>query len=502
MKIPRISIPHALRMIVPAVIVVLLYVLTIRGNWGNPTPHEIEYELSTNGQAFETSQERSRFAMILALFHERRIAIDSYASMGTPDIGFIHGHYYSFFPPGASLLALPLFLLSNQIGATQLAVFSLSTMYAIGTMLLIIAYCRRLGLRWPLAMLAAISFAFATNAWGYSVTFYAHLISAFYLLLGLYVLSFSESWKGALMFWFSYAIAVFVDFPNLLIFFPMAVLQSLKMIQVVTNERKTILSLNIGQVLAPLLFIGLMLCYGYYNYVHFGSATRLSNTIPRVKDLKEVSKSNPESGREAVGALNTRNMLEGFRSFVVSRDRGLLFYTPLAFLSFLAIGALRGSDSKREVLLFTVPLTCLVLYTMFGDPYGGWAFGSRYILAVQPEFMILAVVGLQRFWHTRWARPLFSIAFAYSTAVSALAPLTTNVIPPYVEARYLNLASDYRINWQMLQKNELNSLVYNHVLGGTIPGVYYYYFVAGVAIVFGLACIWLPMQRRTRKASL
>lgn len=470
--------------------VIALYALTMRGSLGNPTPVQIEYEMEKSGQAFETSQERSRYAMILAMYHERRIAIDTFASMGTPDIGYINGHYFSFFPPGASLLAYPLFVLGTKWGMSQLAVFLLPTIFAIGSMWMIFMYVKKLGLPAHYGLLAALLFAFSTNAWGYSVTLYAHVISSFFILTALYAVSFMDNWRGALIIWLSYAIAVFIDFPNLLIFIPLALVAGFNSFAISQPAGKYVLKLKPVHLLAPLVFIGLMLCYGYYNYTQFGSATRLSNTIPRVQDLKEEIKAKPESGREAVGALHTRNMLEGFRSFIISHDRGIVIYTPVALLAILGLGALQGAQKKHEVLLLTVPVTCLVLYTMFGDPYGGWAFGSRYILAVMPELMILAVIGLSKFSNQILVRLLFTVVFIYSTAVSALAPLTTNVIPPFVEARHINLQSDYRINIRMLQDDELNSFIYNHVLNKSIPATTYYAIVLALILPMGLFLIW------------
>ena len=271
----------------------------------------------------------------------------------------------------------------------------------------------------------------------------------------------------------------------------MAVVQGLRFFQLDQKRKHFELGFKWMYLFTPLLFVILMVGYGFYNYTQFGSPTILSNTIPRVKDLKEISQSSPEGGREAVGALNTRNMLEGFNSFLISNDRGVLFYTPIAFLSILGIGVLAKKNKEKEVLLLTVPLTCLVLYTMFGDPYGGWAFGSRYILAIMPELMILVGLGLAKFAKNIWVKLLYSVVFVYSSAVSLLAPLTTNVIPPYVEARYLNLKSNYLVNIDMLKRNELNSFFFNNVLHKSIPGIVYYILIAVLIASVGLYLIWV-----------
>lgn len=493
-NIKGILLPHRLIILGIWILVLMLYLLTFRGSLGNPTPNQIDNELNSSGQVFETSQERSRYALILSLYYDRSFAIDNYASMGTPDIGYILGHYYSFFPPGASVLALPLFILGEKWGFAQMAVFTLPVVYSIATMLLIMKFCSKLGLHWSAGLFAAIAFGFATNAWGYSVTFYAHVISAFFILLGLYCTVFTNSWKGALLFWISYSLAVYIDFPNLFIFLPLALMQGLKFFSISEISKGILVTFKWTYLLTPFIFIFLMLGYGYYNYLHFGDPFTLSNTIPRVKDLKDIQESSPEGGREAVGALHTRNMLEGFRSFIISTDRGLLIYTPIAFLAAFGVGAVSKKRKQTEVLLLTVPLTCLVLYTMFGDPYGGWAFGSRYVLAVMPELMILAAVGLNRYAHNIWIKILFSLVFLYSSAVSALAPLTTNVIPPLVEARGLGLEATYIINIKMLQHNELNSFFYNHILNESVSGMTYYLSIAIVVGVIGLLLIWLPKK--------
>lgn len=472
----------------------ILFGLTFRGNAGNPTAYQIEFEQQASGEAFETSQERSRYAIILSLVNYGSFAIDHYASMGTPDIGYIQGHYYSFFPPGASVLALPLFWLGSRFGIAQIAVFSISTIFSLATMCLMIVFARRLEIKPAYAVLAALCFGFATNAWGYSVTLYAHLISSFFILLGLYVVVFGEGWRKALLFWFVYSVAVFVDFPNLFIFLPMAVYEGFRAFQVDWNGKKTTLGIDWKYLITPIVFIVLMLGYAYYNQVHFGKMTTLSNTIPRVKDLKEVTQSVPEDSKDAVVALQTRNMLEGFQSFLVSRDRGVLIYSPIAFLFILGLGVLQAKQKRIEVLLVAVALTCLVLYTMFGDPYGGWAFGSRYVLAIMPELCLLAALGLNK-RSTFGTKLLFSVVFLYSSAVSLLAPLTTNVIPPYVEARFIGLKYDYSVTFELFNVNKLNSFVYNHVLNKSISGWQYYTIVYAIIAISALVLIWFPFER-------
>jgi len=472
-----------------------LYVLTIRGNWNVPTHIQIDKELFNNGQAFETSQERSRYAIILSLINDHTFAIDNYASMGTPDIGLIGGHYYSFFPPGASVLAIPLYLLGLKLGATQIFTFLISTIFAFLTILMIIKFAKALGMSWSKAIFAAIAFGFATNAWGYSVTLYAHLISAFLLLGGLYIATIKErhSIIDSVLFWLLYALAVYIDFPNLFIFLPVALVFTFTGVNFEKIKNKLSVSFKWKYLLTPIVFLALMGLYGYYNYVHFGSPTVLSNSIPRVKDLKTtIKEAAPENGRESVGALNTRNMLNGFQSFTTNIDRGIAIYSPVVLLSiFMLFGAYKKLGTKEKVGLVVVPATCLTLYTMFGDPYGGWAFGSRYMIAVLPELCILAGFALNHLHKNFAVKLIFTLVFLYSLGVSLLAPLTTNVIPPKVEAGSLGLIYDYRINIRMLNENKLNSFVFNNYANKYVGGWQYYWGIYGLVALVGTTLIWV-----------
>ncbi len=479
--------------------ILLLYLFTIRGNWNVPSAIQIDKELFNNGQAFETSQERSRYALILSLVNDGTFSIDNYASMGTPDIGLIGGHYYSFFPPGASVLAIPLYLLGLKLGATQIFTFLISTIFAFLTILMIIKFSKALGMGWPASIFAGIAFGFATNAWGYSVTLYAHLISAFLLLAGLYfaVIKKKHNVLDAIIFWIIYSLAVYIDFPNLFIFLPIAILFSLNGLSSEVAKNKFRISFQLKYLISPIIFVGLMGLYGYYNYVHFGSPTVLSNSIPRVKDLKTtVEDATPEDGRESVGALETRNMLNGFQSFTTNIDRGILIYSPVVLLSFFVLfGVFKKLSAKEKIGLTVVPATCLTLYTMFGDPYGGWAFGSRYMIAVLPELCILAGFALNHLHKNFFVKLIFSLVFLYSLGVSLLAPLTTNVIPPKIEATGLGLKYDYSINIRMLNEDKLNSFVYNNFAYKYVNGWQYYWVIYGLVATLGLTTIWAKGEK-------
>ncbi len=491
------------KIIFASIFVLSLFFLTIRGSFGIPTAEEIDTKLNGSGQAFETSQERSRYALILSLVNYHRFDLGEYASMGTPDIGQIKGKYYSFFPPTASILAIPLYLLGLKVNAPQILVFLISTIFSIFTIIMIYKFMISKSFHWSTALFASLAFAFGTNAWGYSVTLYAHLLSAFSLVAGIYYATVKKiTWQNALVVWLLYAFAILVDFPNIFTFFPIALLVGLRLFAVESDKKIIKVSLNWGMLIGPIIFLICMGGYGYYNYIHFESPLKFSNTLNRVRDLKKIEDSTPEDKNlKSVGALETRNFINGLYSFTVSHDRGVLIYSPVILLFVFGLLELRKKDHDLKLLLISVPVVNLLTYSMFGDPYGGWAYGSRYMIAIMPELLIIAGFGLEYF--AKSDKKLFkylvlstySLIFIYSSSMALLSPLTTNVIPPTVEAGSMALADDYRINKERLQLSHLNSFAYNYYFKDSFTGYGYYYLLLIPLNLYVLSLIWWPKSR-------
>ncbi|MBP7740594.1 hypothetical protein KA089_00230 [Candidatus Woesebacteria bacterium] len=492
------------KIIIATFIILSLFTVTIRGNFGIPTSHQIDLELNGNGQAFETSQERSRYAIILAMVNNHRFDLGEYASMGTPDIGQIDGKYYSFFPPTASILAIPLYLLGLKMNAPQILTFLISTIFSIASIIMIYIFMKSLRVHWSKAIFVVIAFAFATNAWGYSVTLYAHLLSAFTLIAGIYFATQKKpNWQNSLIVFTLYAFGIFLDFPNIFAFFPIALLVGLRLFEIKQIENKIKFNIKISMIVGPLIFLFLMGLYGFYNYQLFGHPLKFSNTLDRVRDLKIVENKTPEKKElDSVSALFTRDLINGLYTFTVSNDRGVLIYSPIILLFIFGLIELGKRDRDLKILLIAVPVINLLTYSMFGDPWGGWAYGSRYMIAIFPELLVIAGLGLDYFARQSKKFPkytvltIYSLVFIYSSSMALLSPLTTNVIPPSVEAGTYALADDARINRQMLRLNQLNSFVYNNYLHEKMSGYQYYYAILIPLNVYGLSLIWWPVNEK------
>ncbi len=474
-------------------ICLVLYALTARGNIGIPTVEQIKSQHYKYGSEFETSQEGSRYGLLLSMVNDRAINIDRYAFLGTPDVGYINGHYYSLFPPTLSFIAMPLYILGLKLGATQLAVFSVSSIFGFLTMVMIYIFGLKLKLHWSISLFSALAFGFATNAWGYSVTLYAHSLSAF-LLTTSALITFFWTKRAVeirnLLFWLMYGIAVYLDYPNLGTFLPLALVLTFQGISIQKHKRISSIHIDWRYVIAPILFIGMLICYGYYNQLNFGNPLQLSNSLPKVTDAVLQGQANIADGKDEIPPLTTRNLLEGLRSFTISLDRGVLFFSPIVLFFLFGLGQLKQKLSQIEATFLATVGINIVLYSMFGDPYGGWAFGSRYLIAIFPLLLILAGVGLQRYSRSVLIKLAYSAVFIYSCAVSLLAPLTTNVIPPYSEARPFGLDFTYMAAEDMLVKGKMNSFVYNHVIKAAIDAPTYYGLILAFVSVIALTLIW------------
>ncbi len=482
---------------------VFLYLLTIRGSWGTPNKEQISQQTFVQGTPFESSQEQSRYATILSLYNDHTFNIDKYPDMGVPDVGIIKDHYYSIFPPGTSISALPFYTLGEKLNATQLFTFLVSTFFALLTMLLAVQFMHKLKMHWSTSIFAGFAFGFATNSWGYSVTLSAHLISAFLILAALYLLSFNEKksfWK-IILIWVLYGFAIFVDFPNLFIYLPIVGYLSSNIIELSKDSKNITFKINWKYAVAPFFFVVLMVLYGYYNYTHFGKITTLSNTIPRTTlSESQIEKGEPNPGTDPFSVLQTRNLLEGFNNFLISTDRGIVFYSPIILLFIFGMQGISKKNKKAKIALLSAPLFGLLIYSLFKDPYGGWAFGSRYLIPTMPELCILAAVGLESAFNSNKVRSIlirliYTLIFIYSTAVSALAPLTTNALPPFIEARYLGADYTYVFNWKMLRDNKLNSFFWNHIVNKNITGTNYYLAIVALVVGVGTFLIWYPKRK-------
>ena len=105
---------------------------------------------------------------------------------------------------------------------------------------------------------------------------------------------------------------------------------------------------------------------------------------------------------------------------------------------------------------------------MFGDPWGGWSFGPRYLIPATAVACIPIGLIVTRFRKNLAFTILFWAAALWSIFLSSLGALTTNLIPPKKEASGLSVYIPYTPlrNIEMMNQGRTSSLFYNTFLVG------------------------------------
>lgn len=501
---------------------VVILAASLRGLPGSPTSIDLNDARWKEDGPLELSPDRGRFALTYSLVEDGSFIFSlPVARLVTPDLAINNGNYVSLFAPGVSFLIIPGYLLGKAFGAAQVGAFAVVALFAVLNVLLVREIAVRSGAH-PLAAAAgALAFIFASPAFTYAVTLYQHHISLFLILLGVYaLLRWNSLWSVALI-WFLWATAVVVDNPNLFLMLPVGVGALGQLIAVQRSRRGlhvTVRAFGIVTLLGAVLPIAFFLWFNYYSN---SNPLQLSGTLTRVLAIDaDGSPAAPEiltatsaarvsdSKREktAVGFFATRNMLEGFYIHMLSPDRGVVRFAPVLLLGIFGLVLINRKADGISALLVSIIGINVVLYSMWADPWGGWAFGSRYLI---PAYAVLAIGLAAAISHWR-AKPallfIFLALFGYSVWVNALGAITSSANPPQVEVLALEELSGreqkytYARNWDFLASNKSKSFVWQTIGRDYVSAPAYHQLLttvviaAAAALTVGLALAGFRLQ--------
>ncbi len=203
----------------------------------------------------------------------------------------------------------------------------------------------------------------------------------------------------------------------------------------------------------------------------------------------------PKKEKTAVGSLKTRNLTNGFYIHFLSPDRGIINYAPIVLFGILGLAYLYRKKYYYANLIVAIIGFNVLLYSMWGDPYGGWSFGSRYLI---PTYAMLGIgIGI---FLTHWKKNtavliIFFAVFIYSARVNTLGALTSNTNPPRVEVLALEQLTHkeqkytYERNQQYLEEKGSKSFVFQAYLKNKISAQEYYRIVSGLIIAVSLILV-------------
>jgi len=499
-------------------LVIVLLGFYTKGYLENPTSEDlVTPKWSTHGP-LQLSPDRGRFALLYSIAEDRSFIFSlPIARLATPDLGYINGNYVSLFAPGVSFVLIPGYLIGKALGASQIGAFVTISIFAVMNFSLVYAIARNLGIKRGVSLFGSTVFLFATPAFAYSVNLYQHHISTFLILLALYLLMRSPNFFSLFGIFALCALSIPIDYPNLFMMAPIGVAAAIKVF-VFTKDRK---GLTIGiNLLKTLGFLGVLpglLFFFWFNYQSYGNILQFSGTVPSVKEIdtlgnpiapkvlneaeaKEFNNPN-EQDKDAVGFFDTRDMLNGLYTHFISPDRGIIYYTPIMLLSVLGLFVAAKENKYWALLLTSVLCLNIVLYSMWGDPWGGWAFGSRYLIPGYAVGTLLLLFILNKYYNKIYLLfPLF-ILFSYSVYVNSLGAITSIANPPQPEVLSLEAQTGliqkytFERNYDEVVANSTNSVVYNSFLLDNVPLALYNNVLVGVIVMMGLSVLALDYKK-------
>jgi hypothetical protein len=345
-------------------------------------------------------------------------------------------------------------------------------------------------------------FLFATPSFSYAVTLYQHHISVFLILSSVFLLLKYSDWKSYLFVWFLYALAISVDYPNAILMLPVVIYSVSKTLKIKTKKGITKLSFDIGKLTAVVGTILPLIFFIWFNNVSYGNPFQLAGTVDDVAEITSTgvpilgkTLALPEldnplkalEGKSALGFFQTRNLINGFYIHLISPDRGILVYAPVILFGLLGMSLAYGKGKELPLFVSILGIN-LLLYSLWGDPWGGWAFGSRYLI---PSYAMLAVFipfALTKYRKHNLFMVIFYLVLAYSLAVNTLGAVTSSSNPPKIEADELSIKYEkqekytYERNWDMLFKNKSKSYIFGLLADSGVSAFGYYVFLSTLVL--------------------
>lgn len=463
--------------------------LSLRGALGNPNEQTISNKEWAVDGPLENSNEKGRFALLYSIVENRSLIFSlPLARFSTPDLAINdNGGYVSLFAPGVSFLMIPGYLIGKYFGLSQVGVYATVSIFAMLNFLLLRAIAMRLGVRSLVANIGAMVFIFASPAFAYAVALSQHHISTFFILLSIYaIIRWNNYWSLAFV-WFLSALAISIDYPNFFMMLPIGIFALGRIIFLNKETENFKIGLNYLKLITFFAMLIPIIFFIWYNINANGGPLRLTGTLPRVVaidesgnptgsgiggDIKPVvnNLNNPtgeKNKKTAVGTFRTRNLLNGFYIHFISPDRGIINFAPVILLGFLGLFYFPVKSANIRNMILAIIGANVLLYSMFGDPWGGWSFGSRYLIPAYAMLSLGIAVAVQKWKRNLIFLVIFVSLLISSVGISTLGALTSSLNPPQVEVLELEQRTGvqqkytYDRNKDFLAGKGSKSLVFN-----------------------------------------
>jgi hypothetical protein len=329
---------------------------------------------------FLSPNEFTRWALAASLVENGTPEISSTLPLLGPafeDVSEKDGRVFSNKAPGATLVALPGFLLARPFAGPPSPAAMRPVLWAMrlfgaalpAALLALVLFqaAVRFGAPPPRAASAAFALLFATPLFTYGLLLYSHALVAACLFGGWVALFFrddpSRFFRRDLVAGALLGLAVISEYPAAV---PAAVLA---LCAVVPAPRRALALALGGAPFAALL--------GAYNLACFGGVFELSSAHERAAAFRSLA----SAGLFGISLPSPEILLR----LLADPSKGLLVFSPFLLLWPAALRASRAAlPSTGRLALVLAPLSLLVLYAGYPNWHGGFSVGPRYLVAALP----------------------------------------------------------------------------------------------------------------------
>ncbi|MBU1110535.1 hypothetical protein KKB83_02880 [Patescibacteria group bacterium] len=328
----------------------------------------IAHSMSRNITSFD-----SRWVIFtsMSIISEGNTDLDEYQEVleanGYYGVEQVNGHYYSIFPIGTSVLAVPFVFVIKALGFpvlqsfTEVEVFIASFLVALASVFVYLTAWRKAGS--GIAGLVALVFAFCTSMWSTaSRGLWQHGPSVLMLALALYLLlAGKKNPKLVPLAALPLACAFIIRPTNIVSIIVLS-------FYVLRFHRRAVFKYLLLALLVAAPFV-------YFNYQTYGGVLPPYYAPGRVGETAFI-------GEALMGNL-------------ISPGRGLYIFSPVLLFSIAGMGLMLKSKERGEKALAICALLIIIFHWLvvssFPHWWGGHCFGPRYMTDILPHLAFFLV---------------------------------------------------------------------------------------------------------------
>lgn len=141
----------------------------------------------------------------------------------------------------------PAYMIGSYFNANQIAVFAFMSLVSLASVMVLFAIQKAIGIPSWAAWFSSFAYLFGTTAFPYAVTIAQHNATVLCMLLMLLagIQGTRKPWLYVFG-WLAYGLAIFMDYPNLLLLLPAAVYMGLSSATVIKDKQSSTIRIKLA----------------------------------------------------------------------------------------------------------------------------------------------------------------------------------------------------------------------------------------------------------------